>query len=409
MTRAEGEVPPPAPPRAAARGAGLAPRPILDATFRANPRYELVSFERLPRAQQVALQALTADPSFYGLLLGRREPPENLPAKQVCTNTALLFCTLREPGPLPMYLLAHDAECNAAIAELVAEGVLEIEVQGAFVSGVDASSALYTGILADGGPGILAQLSIEALRYAEALELDDVLDLSARLYSYNRQPLTALWTRRFPSEESLARHLGIAGGGPMPRTLAAYWAVDKSDGWIAWRRLRKAPDELGQRCRYKLYLSPQPEAVPAVLAALVEVATERGYSCFKIGHGLAALLRPDKIVAYFETYEALALGARELREAVPACPVQGVPFTAAVGEDGLVSWGIDPPSDEYALPWERSESWRVWITNRLARALVDARAAGGDSVEPWRYALQRIAAAGVDPTTWVPSPGLWSA
>jgi hypothetical protein len=67
---------------------------------------------------------------------------------------------------------------------------------------------------------------------------------------------------------------------------------------------------------------------------------------------------------------------------------------------------MDPPSAELLLGPLRQESWRLWITNRLAGGLVHAQAAGGP-VEPWEFALDRIALEGVDPSTWLPADTIW--
>src|SRR5262247_1022269 len=101
-------------------------RSLLHATLRANQHYELVSLERLPPAQQAALRSLTNDPSLYGVL--RSRGIEQAELKSVCTNTALLFLALREPGQIPAYLRFQNPRCDLAVAELVAEGVLEIAI-----------------------------------------------------------------------------------------------------------------------------------------------------------------------------------------------------------------------------------------------------------------------------------------
>jgi hypothetical protein len=85
-----------------------------------------------------------------------------------------------------------------------------------------------------------------------------------------------------------------------------------------------------------------------------------------------------------------------------------VPFSCELGDrDGLLSWGVDPPRSEHTLEWQERESWRLWLTNRLALALVGARLDGG-ALEPWRYALARVELEGVDTATWAPLGDLWA-
>ena len=155
-----------------------------------------------------------------------------------------------------------------------------------------------------------------------------------------------------------------------------------------------------------MYVSPRPEALPEALQRTVATLAELGAPTFKVGDNLHDLLRPDKLVIYFGSREELDEVAERLVPALAGLPAQGVPFTAALGGDGLVSWGIDPPPEEYTLPWLGAESWRIWITNRLATALVAAREAepdGPDGIEGWRFALERLRLEGVDTGTWAPT------
>jgi hypothetical protein len=87
-----------------------------------------------------------------------------------------------------------------------------------------------------------------------------------------------------------------------------------------------------------------------------------------------------------------------------------VPFTAALDDDGLLSWGVDPPAAQHLLNWQPRESWRLWLTNRLANALLTARGTPAPTAkprEPWEYALERLRLDGVDTDTWAPHDRLW--
>jgi hypothetical protein len=87
---------------------------------------------------------------------------------------------------------------------------------------------------------------------------------------------------------------------------------------------------------------------------------------------------------------------------------QGVPFTSEIGGDGLLSWGMDPPQTA-ARSWNGRLSWRLWLTHRLARALISAcRSPESSTAEPWRFALERLRLEGVDTATWTPAASLWS-
>lgn len=396
----------------AVRFQDLAPLP-----FRANPDYELVLFDRLPPEQSAALglgagmdglDALRRDPSFYGVLRPRREAP-GLGLKSVDRETALLFLTLREPGPLPAYVRAVFGEGAArAVLRLLAEGVLEVEHGGAFVSGPAALGRLAPAAAAGAGRGRLAELSVAALRHAQRLPLEDPLELSFRLYAYHRRPLTPGWRRRLDSPRAVEEFLGagraLDGWEPLRAAPA--------EGWRSWR-LRGAPDAPSQPSAptYKLYLSPVPEALPEAFPAVAAALAAARALSFKVGADAAGLLRPDKLVAYFPDFESLAGAAGLLAERLAGTPPHGVPFTAEVGGDGLLSWGMDPPRREGG-PGPRGEaSWRLWLTHRLARALLALRdgdktaATGGE--EPWRLALERLRLEGVSTETWTPGPRLW--
>lgn len=383
---------------------------ILDATMRANPSYELVLFDRLPREQQEALRDLQNDPDFFGILRSRVQ--SGLGTKAVCHNTALLYLTLQQPGALPAYVRTlFGAQCNQAIAEMVLDGVLEIEWDGGFVSGAQAYELIYADAQRPAAQGALAELAIAALKYAQALAIDDVARLSARMYFYNRQPATLAWKRTFATPEAVVEHLGIQPGGPNAPLLERAWRSTalpaSNDGWLSWGSRTATPRFQASDPTYKLYVSPRSEWVRDAFRATLEVLTAQRAPSFKIGKDLYGLLRPDKIVAYFGSFEQLADAADALRRALDGIPPHGVPFTADIAGDGLLSWGIDPPRDQQVLSWQGHESWRLWVTNRLATYLMMARTAPASAIEPWRFALERLRLEGIDTTTWTPAATIW--
>lgn len=379
---------------------------ILQRIFRASPAYELVLFDRLPDGERLALADLARDPDFYGLLRPRDRATAGRTAKSADRDTALLFLTLREPGPLPAYAVAQLGEAAArVIARFVADGVLEVEHDGAFVSGPEALSLLVR----PAGPrrdGRIAALSLAALRCAQALPTDDPRLLSLRLYAYNRIPLTPRWKRLLPDTAAVERHLGIAPGGPHRKSLDRAWQrLPDREGWISWiSRAVGGGEGRPDGPTWKLYVSPRPESLAeegagfgAVLAALTAARADQ----FKVGRDAGGLLRADKIVAYFPSFERLAEAADAVVERLAGVPAQGVPFTSEIGGGGLLSWGMDPPRSERA--WSLGESWRAWLTLRLARDLLAARG----TPEPWRFALDRLRLEGIDTDTWTPGALLW--
>lgn len=382
--------------------------PLLAGRFRANAAYELVLFDRLAPAERETLGGLRGDPGFYGVL--RPRPGAGaLGLKSVDRETALLVLTLAAPAPLPRYVSdLFGADTGRAVARLVADGILEVDAGAGFVCGAGALQLLAPDAQDRDGGGRIAALSRAALRYAQALPIDEPLALAARLYGYHRLPLTPRWRRLLPDAAAHARYLGTAAGGPAAAALTPAWmALPPAASWLSWRRPAVRGAARGGPT-YKLYVSPAPQALGGDgFAAVVGALTAARATQFKVGADAAGLLRPDKIVCYFPDFAALGEAAALLRARLGGVPAHGVPFTAEIGADGLLSWGVDPsPAD--GLPWSGAESWRLWLAQRLARALAAARAQGlSERLEPWRFAVERLRLEGIDTDTWTPGARLF--
>lgn len=374
-------------------------RPLLRRRLRAAPAYRLVAHERLAPEQQAYFAALTKDPTHYGVLL---PDAPGRPIKAVCCDTALLWHSLREPGPLPHYVRAqHGDEALASVASMVLDGILEVEGDDGFVGGPPARALLYTDDEAAIAPALdrVARLSRAALRYAQSLPLDDVHALAMRLYHFNAVPVGPRWLSRWGSADAFDAILG-------PAALAAFRPLRDPDTQEYWRMFAHQRPEPGERASagtHKLYVSPHPRALAAALPRIVAVFSDMRVAQFKIGVGAAGLLRPDKVVAYFADRAALDAVAARLASELAGVEPQGVPFSAAVTEDGLLSWGVDPPGDAALEGWHGRESWRLWIVRRLALSLLAARGQAPAGIEPWQYALERVRLEGVDPATWTPT------
>jgi len=374
-----------------------------------------VLFDRLGPGERLALEELRRDRDFYGILRPR-EGAAGLGIKSVDRETALLFLTLRDPGPLPSYVRQVLGEAAApAMTRLVADGVLEVEAGGDLVSGAAAVASFHQGG-GELGNSRLARLSIEALRYGQALAFDDPLLLSFRLYSYNRRPLTPRWQQLLGSAEAVREHLGIGRGGPNRKILDRVWeGRPPSEAWLSWRARAAEPLSSREGVTWKLYVSPEPEALAGSFGEILEALAAARTPQFKIGADASGLLRPDKIVAYFPSFERLAGAAEAIASRLGGIPAQGVPFTSEIrsesrseiGGEGLLSWGADPPADDPHRSRGGGESWRLWLTHRLAQALLGAWASGSGSMEPWRFALERLRLEGVDTETWTPGALLW--
>jgi hypothetical protein len=365
------------------------------ATFRAGSRFELKRFDELTPSQQEPLRELQRDGDFYGLLLPR--PAQSANIKSIGRDTAALLHSLATPARLDAALAESED-----VVDLVLDGVLEIEDGSDFVCGADALPI----VCGDDFPEP-AGLSADALRYAADLVSSDAATLSTALYLYNRIPTSRFWQARFPDREAVLAHLG-AESPPLSSMLEARWqrmTPAQSPGWIAWH---PREPRLGGNMTFKLYVGARPEEIRDVFTTVIRVLAGFGGFDLKIGHDAAGLLRPDKLVLYFPSRHALDEVAGELRRALAGCRAHGVPFTAPIGGDGVLSWGLDPPDSARPLSWLGRESWRLWLATQLGAAMAFAKCSSSRrAVEPWRFALERVRRMGVDVERWTPRETLW--
>jgi len=365
--------------------------------LRASPNIELKRLRDLAPAEREAFAELERDVEFYGLLVPRAPLTINL--KSVPRRTAELFSRLATPASVAM---------TDDIVDLVLDGILEIETDDGFVSGADALSLLTPVRESAGARTALADLSREALLHAQDLATGDCGELTRALYFFNRIPLSPSWRSRLPNADAVLAHLG-ADRDPLRALLDREWVAHRIPEWLSWSPRAADDDRTASDVTYKLYISPRPERMRDAFEIVVRVLAMFGGVAFKIGDSAAGLLRPDKFVAYFATRAHLDEVATLLAGELAGCDAHGVPFTAAVGDDALLSWGIDPPDEERALQWVERDSWRFWIVKRLGAAMSIAKLArGAAAVEPWRFALERARRHGVDVDTWTPSPAFRS-
>ena len=352
--------------------------------LRLNPLVELRTLDELSPEARHPFRDLEGDPEFHALLVPHAPLPINLQA--VPREVAAFLSSL-----------PREVETTDEILELLLDGIVEVEHDGAYVSGADAFFCAEAS-----APGRRASLSTDALLHAQDLELRDIASLTRAIYFYHRIPLTSFWLTRFPDADAILARLGAH------ELLERHWIASRRlQGWMSWAsRTPSPPSE--EEVTYKLYVSPRPERFADAFAIVVRVLATHDGVPFKIGDSAAGLLRPDKMLAYFSTRAQLDEVASALRRELAGCEAHGVPFTAAIDEEGLLSWGIDPPEADRALQWRARESWRYWLAQKLAAAMALAKIARNAPVEPWEFALARVQRHGVDVETWTPSASIWS-
>jgi hypothetical protein len=304
---------------------------------------------------------------------------------------------------LPRYAIRQmEAECDSVVGAMIADGILEAELDGTMITGPAAYRAIFGESALRAPEGVLSALSHRAIEYADALEIYDAAVLAARLYSYNRVPNSPAWKRRLPDAGAVEAFLGL-NGAQMMRMLDREWfrvPQAANPAWISFRsfRHRVPAGEIN-----KLYVSPLCEALAETIEAVVSALPRFDVFHWKVGRDVAGLLRPDKIVIHVCDAAALRELAAELRERLANYPAHGVPFTAEIAPSGILSWGLDPPGEEHlGRQWLEGESWRERVCRRLAAALVAAKRMTERHISPVRYALDRLRLEKVDINTWAP-------
>ena len=171
----------------------------------------------------------------------------------------------------------------------------------------------------------------------------------------------------------------------------------KGFGWLYFRR------GAARGGRFKVYLCPKPRDIHKVIPTFAEVLGRNG-GVFKMAFPRASLARPDKIVAYFRTFQGLqealaAMAARLTREA----RVQAAPFSAPVPGTALLSWGVDPPN----LSGRKAMSWRSWLTAQVAECAQNIPAAK-TPIEALEHLKAALKLRDIDPASWLPLQELLS-
>jgi hypothetical protein len=235
----------------------------------------------------------------------------------------------------------------------------------------------------------VSMLSRRALELASTLPTVESTNISRWLYNYGYYPRGMTTELDFGSGDNVMAVLGLTFGCGVRNTLEACFEPSTHTGWLSFAFTGKP---ILRKAACKLYVSPQPFALTEAFPIIARTFAKLEVRSFKVGRGLQGLLRPDKIVAYFDSQEELEGIAVNLGERLKGCPAQGVPFTTEIDGDGLLSWGVDPPQGKEV------SSWRSWITKRLAEGMVQARPSSDEKAI--NAALQGVTSLGVNTEEW---------
>jgi hypothetical protein len=242
----------------------------------------------------------------------------------------------------------------------------------------------------------LARRSVAYLESIARLELTDVERICTRLYCAGRIPLSWRWTQAYPDETSV---MALFGASLVDDGWRQAISVEQAGGWLVFHRDDGRNDLRTAAFPYKLYLSPHPASLLEVLPVIVRSASSAGASRFKIGADATGVLRPDKMVFYLTSADELAAVAAAVGDSIRGTRAHGVPFSAALSDDGLLSWGGDPPIEDGPIGSSR-ESWRLSVCRRLAEGLRVAADVAFQHASPTDFALARLQLDGINVSTF---------
>ena len=381
---------------------------LLKEKFRPGSMYHLVEWNQLNPEERKTLTGLYDEVDVYGIFQPAFTSPA-LTAKVAYREVALLYLHLQQSDLLPRYLIASgEQRLHETIVQLVLDSILEIEFNGDFVSGPAAVKAIFGNGFFESSviPDRLSKLSMEGIQYAWTLRNPDARSIANKLYSFNTTPWDASARSDFYATYTVKKFLFPDSDISLNQLLNEQWNFLNANGkkaWLSWIRptvnqsLSTQPGDFN----FKLYISPIIKDLPEVFRLTVPIISSSPAFSFKVGGELPGLLRPDKMVVYFENKEALKETAAILEKELAGYSAQGVPFTSQLDKTGLLSWGSDPPESD-VLTLIEGGSWRTKVTDQLALAIIRAKADRLDRQQAIHFIQAKLSAAGINTVDWTP-------
>jgi hypothetical protein len=365
---------------------------MAGAHVRPTPHYKFIAWSGLSERAKCRLEANSTDIPA-GLLRCRLADGGEPVLLNRSSAIPWIEGSLQLTPNLPPWLLRE-------IAGLVLDAALHIETKNGTYTGPSAFEPIFGSGRVAHPEGQIGRLSVSALQHASQLENAGIHDVTASLYFFNRLPAAPSLHARFPSPEAVQRFLDTDCVMRCPKTASAWQLRSSGPDWLFWHRRGYAQRPPSAQ-RYKLYVSAHFESLPAILAKAPELLAEAGARAFKIGGTVHGMVRPDNFVAYMPSLKSVETAAALIREELSHVRARALPFTVQLGADGLTSWGLDPRRG--TASWHQGQSWRLWICQQLARAIVVARKLPESGIAPCEYAMLRLLPAGVSPDKWRPS------
>jgi hypothetical protein len=280
--------------------------PFATKKLRPGASYTLVEWHHLNIGEQQMLSGLYDEAEVYGIFRPSAGV-HHLTQKVAYKEVALLYLHLVHTNILPRYLCINvESELHETIAQLVLDGILEMEDEGDFISGIRAVKAIFGETIGARStiPSRLSTLSTQAIQYAFLLRNLNKRPLSYRLYTFNTMPWDEFARSKFHSGYSVKEFLLSSAECNIDSLLHEYWKFDnlsEEKYWLSWWRpaAERNYSIAADKPTFKLYLSPVISDLPNVFQDAIPVLTASAAFSFKVGSTVRGLLRPDKMVAYF--------------------------------------------------------------------------------------------------------------
>jgi hypothetical protein len=363
-------------------------------SIRINSGYELKEINKLDEAYRKSLSAVV-DVSDYEACLLPKDPSNGLTIKLVDHHTFSFLQNLNEQNDLE----------HKSVKHFILDRILEIETEKGFITGPEAIGLLgqYDQNTNNLALSYIDKISREAIDYGLQLKIDDALSLSARLYFYNRRPYPPFIAKEHASNtNSGLDFLGIEDAVKQLNHRCNWKTQKLPDEYdVVWKSWKKSGEKSGGIEKYKLYISCLYEEIPILIDGIVKTLSDGDCYQFKLGRRIIDLMRPDYFIVYFKSFEGMRKTANTLMPLLDGTTPHGVPFTCPLNEAGTLSWGIDPPKGGKVSGWMTDDlSWRIWITNRLATSILNAKQSLNDNAAIKNFALQRLEMDGINIQQW---------
>lgn len=354
---------------------------MRDLIYKTSERCKVASYLRIGHDQESSCQYRKLKDGFGYVYLSN----ESDSAFELSKDLALLLFSLSEPSLLPEYYrrnFGHNRLLD--LLELVRLNFIEVKIESSFLSGVEAVDVLnnrYADI-----HNRLCAISENAVRRSVHLNISNVQKNFQYLYTYNTFPIHPQSKLEYANDLDFIFSSGFNQNS---------WNVSSNiEGWhyfVNHSGLAKT-----KKSNYKLYISPVPRNVPLVMQAAGKVLASIKDMSFKVGRGIEGLARPDKMIAYFSSYDLLSEAADRILEETKGVEAQGVPFSVAIDSAGLLSWGMDVYTTE-----GENQSWRQWMVNSIIQSIGDGNMRTPD--EAWTDVSMALHNEGIDPWTFIPN------